>query len=117
LRNFVKPQTATSRNTGEAAACDLAFPERRGWFCEYYAEMSTWSEVPAAFKDWTEREDREGHQRTRALALPFTARDIETETTLSNGVTTSLFEHPAAELSVDDSAPLGEDRRQPDHIA
>jgi len=29
----------------------------------------------------------------------------------------SLFEHPAAELSVDDSALLGEDRRQPDHIA
>jgi len=29
----------------------------------------------------------------------------------------SLFEHPAAELSVDDSAHLCEDRRQPDHIA
>ena len=29
----------------------------------------------------------------------------------------SLFEHPAAELSVDDPAQLGEDRRQPDHIA
>ena len=29
----------------------------------------------------------------------------------------SLFEHPAAELSVDDSAQLCEDRRQPDHIA
>jgi hypothetical protein len=29
----------------------------------------------------------------------------------------ALFEHPAAELSVDDSAQLGEDRRQPDHIA
>ena len=29
----------------------------------------------------------------------------------------SLFEHSAAELSVDDSAQLGEDRRQPDHIA
>jgi transcriptional regulator with XRE-family HTH domain len=40
-----------------AAACDAAFPERRGWFSEYYAELSTWSEVPAAFKDWTERED------------------------------------------------------------
>jgi transcriptional regulator with XRE-family HTH domain len=41
-----------------ATACDTAFPERRGWFSEYYAELSTWSEVPAAFKDWTEREDR-----------------------------------------------------------
>ena len=30
---------------------------------------------------------------------------------------TSLFEHPAAELSVDDSAQLCEDRRQHDHIA
>jgi hypothetical protein len=29
----------------------------------------------------------------------------------------SLFEHPAAELSVDDSAQLCEDRRQPGHIA
>jgi hypothetical protein len=28
-----------------------------------------------------------------------------------------LFEHPAAELSVDDSAQLCGDRRQPDHIA
>jgi nucleoside-diphosphate-sugar epimerase len=28
-----------------------------------------------------------------------------------------LFEHPAAELSVDDSAQLCEDRRQPGHIA
>ena len=30
---------------------------------------------------------------------------------------TSLFERPAAELYVDDSAQLGDDRRQPDHIA
>ena len=29
----------------------------------------------------------------------------------------SLFEHPSAELSVDDSAQLSEDRGQPDHIA
>jgi hypothetical protein len=32
-------------------------------------------------------------------------------------VATSLFEHPAAELSVDDSAQLCEDRRQHDHVA
>jgi hypothetical protein len=40
-----------------ATACDAVYPERRGWFSEYYQELSTWSEVPAAFKDWTERED------------------------------------------------------------
>jgi len=41
-----------------AVACDAVFPERHGWFAEYYAELSTWSEVPAAFKDWSEREDK-----------------------------------------------------------
>jgi transcriptional regulator with XRE-family HTH domain len=41
-----------------ALACDGAFPERKGWFCEYYAELQTWSEVPAAFKDWSELEDK-----------------------------------------------------------
>src|SRR6185437_10959938 len=40
-----------------AAACDVAFPERKGWFSEYYAELSEWAEVPAAFKDWPEREE------------------------------------------------------------
>jgi hypothetical protein len=33
-------------------------PSGTGWFAEYYEEFSDWSEVPAAFKDWTEREDR-----------------------------------------------------------
>ncbi len=41
-----------------AAACDIAFPERNGWFGEYYAELSEWAEVPPAFKDWPEREER-----------------------------------------------------------
>ncbi len=41
-----------------AAACDLAFPERKGWFSEYYAELSEWAEVPPAFKDWPEREEK-----------------------------------------------------------
>jgi transcriptional regulator with XRE-family HTH domain len=41
-----------------ALACDAAFPERRGWFLEYYTEMGTWSEVPPAFKDWRELEDK-----------------------------------------------------------
>ena len=41
-----------------AAACDTAFPERKGWFTEYYEELRGWSEVPAAFKDWQELEDK-----------------------------------------------------------
>lgn len=41
-----------------ATACDTAFPERRGWFTEYYEELSTWSEVPAGFRSWAELEDK-----------------------------------------------------------
>jgi Domain of unknown function (DUF5753)/Helix-turn-helix len=40
-----------------AARCDDAFPERRGWFTEYYEELRGWSEVPASFKSWPEHED------------------------------------------------------------
>jgi transcriptional regulator with XRE-family HTH domain len=40
-----------------AQACDLVFPERKGYFVEYYDELQEWSEVPAAFKDWSEHED------------------------------------------------------------
>lgn len=53
IENGKRPPTETT-----ARACDAVWPERRGWFLEYYEEMSTWSEVPAAFKDWTEREDK-----------------------------------------------------------
>lgn len=38
-----------------AKACDRVFPERRGWFLEYYEESKAW--VPAYFKDWPELED------------------------------------------------------------
>jgi transcriptional regulator with XRE-family HTH domain len=39
-----------------AAACDVAFPERAGWFSEYYEESKSW--VPAAFRSWAEYEDK-----------------------------------------------------------
>jgi Domain of unknown function (DUF5753)/Helix-turn-helix domain len=39
-----------------AAACDVVFPERRGWFTEYYQESRTW--MPAGFRDWPEVENR-----------------------------------------------------------
>jgi transcriptional regulator with XRE-family HTH domain len=41
-----------------ATACDAAFPERRGWFTEYYSELRGWQEVPASFRSWPEFEDR-----------------------------------------------------------
>src|ERR1700722_17601016 len=39
-----------------AAACDLVFPERRGWFTEYYQESRTW--MPSGFRDWPELENK-----------------------------------------------------------
>jgi hypothetical protein len=41
-----------------ATACDAAFPERRGWFTEYYEESRHWAEVPASFRSWPEYEDK-----------------------------------------------------------
>src|ERR1700760_2812995 len=41
-----------------AAACDSVFPERRGWFTDWYQESRSWSEVPAGFKSWSELEDK-----------------------------------------------------------
>ena len=38
-----------------AATCDAAFPERRGWFLEYYEESRTWT--PPGFRSWREYED------------------------------------------------------------
>jgi transcriptional regulator with XRE-family HTH domain len=46
-----------------AASCDAAFPERKGWFTEYYEELRGWSEVPAAFRNWSELEDTAGSLR------------------------------------------------------
>jgi len=41
-----------------AVACDAAFPERHGWFTEYYDESRQWAEVPPGFRDWSELEDK-----------------------------------------------------------
>lgn len=53
IENGKRPPTETV-----ATACDAAFPGRRGWFTEYYEELRGWSEVPAAFKNWAEFEDK-----------------------------------------------------------
>jgi transcriptional regulator with XRE-family HTH domain len=51
IENGKRPPTETV-----ATACDAAFPERKGWFTEYYEELRGWSEVPAAFRNWAEYE-------------------------------------------------------------
>jgi len=43
--------------TGKIAdLCDGVFPERRGWFREYYEESKSWT--PAGFRNWGEYEDK-----------------------------------------------------------
>jgi transcriptional regulator with XRE-family HTH domain len=44
-----------------ALACDDVFPERRGWFAEYYEESRSW--MPAGFRNWGEYEDRAAELR------------------------------------------------------
>lgn len=41
-----------------ATVCDSVFPERRGWFTDWYQESRSWSEVPAGFRSWSELEDK-----------------------------------------------------------
>jgi hypothetical protein len=43
-----------------AAAADSAFPERNGWFADWYRESRHWSEVPAGFRSWSEYEETAG---------------------------------------------------------
>jgi transcriptional regulator with XRE-family HTH domain len=39
-----------------AARCDEAFPERRGWFGEYYRDSRSWA--PPGYRSWTEELDK-----------------------------------------------------------
>lgn len=39
-----------------ALACDSVFPERKGWFSEYYEDSRTWA--PPGFRSWAEYEDK-----------------------------------------------------------
>ena len=47
-----------------ARMCDRAFPDREGWFSEFYAESRTWIATPPWFRSWIEHE-----QHAAALRL------------------------------------------------
>jgi len=51
IENGKRPPTETV-----AKACDRVFPERKGYFAEYYEESKSW--VPVFFRDWPEIEDK-----------------------------------------------------------
>jgi transcriptional regulator with XRE-family HTH domain len=53
IENGRRPPTETV-----ARACDIAFPERRGWFLDWYDESRTWAEVPPGFRSWAEVEEK-----------------------------------------------------------
>jgi Domain of unknown function (DUF5753)/Helix-turn-helix domain len=53
IENAKRPPTALF-----AQMCDRAFPERGGWFSEFYAESRTWIATPPWFRSWVEHEQR-----------------------------------------------------------
>jgi transcriptional regulator with XRE-family HTH domain len=48
-----------------AQMCDRAFPERDGWFSDFYAESCTWIATPPWFRSWVETHE----QRTVSLRI------------------------------------------------
>jgi transcriptional regulator with XRE-family HTH domain len=46
-----------------AQMCDQAFPDRGGWFGEFYTESRTWIATPPWFRSWVEHEQHEAALR------------------------------------------------------
>ncbi len=51
-------------NDRVAAACDEVFPERKGWFTEWLADIRTAPEIPATFRNWRDYEDKSATLRS-----------------------------------------------------
>jgi transcriptional regulator with XRE-family HTH domain len=52
-----------------AQMCDRAFPERDGWFSDFYAESRTWLATPPWFRSWVEHEQRAAALRIWQLGV------------------------------------------------
>jgi transcriptional regulator with XRE-family HTH domain len=76
-----------------ARACDEAWPERRGWFSEYYEESKAWAEIPATFRSWSDYEDKSATLRAwtpsivdgLAQTQDYARAQIATETGIDTG--------------------------------
>jgi transcriptional regulator with XRE-family HTH domain len=52
-----------------AQMCDQAFPDRDGWFSEFYAESRTWIATPPWFRSWVEHEQQAATLRIWQLGV------------------------------------------------
>ena len=52
-----------------AQMCDRAFPDRDGWFSEFYAESRTWIATPPWFRSWVEHEQQAATLRIWQLGV------------------------------------------------
>ena len=52
-----------------AQMCDRAFPDRDGWFSEFYAESRTWIATPPWFRSWVEHEQHAATLRISQLGV------------------------------------------------
>jgi transcriptional regulator with XRE-family HTH domain len=52
-----------------ARMCDQAFPDRDGWFGEFYAESRTWIATPPWFRSWIEHEQQAAALRIWQLGV------------------------------------------------
>ena len=52
-----------------AQMCDRAFPDRDGWFSEFYAESRTWIATPPWFRSWVEHEQHAATLRIWQLGV------------------------------------------------
>ncbi len=52
-----------------AQMCDRAFPDRDGWFSEFYAESRTWIATPPWFRSWIEHEQHAAALRIWQLGV------------------------------------------------
>jgi transcriptional regulator with XRE-family HTH domain len=52
-----------------AQMCDRAFPDRDGWFSEFYAESRTWIATPPWFRSWVEHEQHTATLRIWQLGV------------------------------------------------
>jgi transcriptional regulator with XRE-family HTH domain len=52
-----------------AQMCDRAFPDRDGWFSEFYAESRTWIATPPWFRSWVDHEQQDATLRLWQLGV------------------------------------------------